>query len=338
MASQRTKFTVGLFLTTGIGMFLVAIIWLGMSHFLEKGLYYATYFNESVQGLEIDSPVKYRGVPIGRVERIGVAPDTKLIEVVLKTESGQRLDSDIVAQLTPVGITGSMFVELDRKREGETDQSPPLSFPSEYPIVASKPAEMSELLRGIDEVLDQLKSLDLKKISEKIKLTLDNIDKKVSDANVKSISNHLESSIQRIDQLMDDERWDHFLASVEEAGQSLNGLMDKAGTSLSRLDSTLEGVEGIVTEEEKNIKMGIEDFREAMEDANNFFAKGSLLVSGADDSLSHLMQRLLVVAQNLEKASENLNGLVELLADQPSQLVFGEPPAPRKVDQDVQDR
>lgn len=111
MASLKTKFTVGLFVASGIGIGLLVIVWLGMSRFFEKGQHYAAYFNESVQGLQIDSPVKFRGVSIGRVDSIGVAPDSKLIQVILKIESGQTMDSRIVAQLKSVGITGSKFVE-----------------------------------------------------------------------------------------------------------------------------------------------------------------------------------------------------------------------------------
>ena len=146
MASQKAKLAVGLFVACGIGITLMAIIWLGMSRYLEKGSFYAAYFDESVQGLSKDSPVKYRGVSIGRVESIKVAPDAKLIQVLLKIESDQVLDRSIVAQLKDVGITGSMFVELDRKKEGEPDRSPRITFPSEYPIVASKPSEFSKLL------------------------------------------------------------------------------------------------------------------------------------------------------------------------------------------------
>ena len=47
---------------------------------------------------------------------------------------------------------------------------------------------------------------------------------------------------------------------------------------------------------------------------------------------------MLIVAQNLEIASENLNQIMELLADQPSQLIFGEPPAPRKVEPELEAR
>jgi len=38
---------VGLFVAGGIAFVLLAIIWLGMSRFFEKGQYYVTYFNES---------------------------------------------------------------------------------------------------------------------------------------------------------------------------------------------------------------------------------------------------------------------------------------------------
>jgi phospholipid/cholesterol/gamma-HCH transport system substrate-binding protein len=332
MASQRIKFTVGLFVASGIAIALLAIIWLGMSRFLEKGQYYVTYFNESVQGLDIDSPVKYRGVTIGRVEKIGVAPDAKLVRVVLKIESGQVLDSGMVAQLKAVGITGSMFIELDQRREGEPDRSPSPSFPSEYPIVASRPSEISELLRGIDHVLRQIKALDLEGISGKIKLALDSVNQKVSEADVSGISNKIESSFENLGDMLDNQKWDSILASIETASQSLGSLMYKADRGFGRLENALIRVEGIVVDKEEAIKRAIEDFREASKNANIFLEKGTSLVGSTEDSISHLKRHLLVVAQNLERASENLNQLSELLADQPSLLLFGEPSTSRKVE------
>lgn len=309
MASQKTKLAVGLFVASGIGITVLAIIWLGMSRFLEKGNYYVTYFNESVQGLDTDSPVKYRGVSIGRVAKVSVAPDSKLIQIILKIESGQMLDSSIVAQLKSVGITGIMFVELDRKKEGEPDRSPPVGFPSEYPILASKPSEISELLRGFDDVLKQLKSLDLKGISDKIKSTTDKISNMVDDANVKAISTNVESSLKSVERILDDRRWDKIMASIEKAGNSFNSLMN-----------------------EKAIKTAMENFKQATKNANKLLAKGVSLMNKTDDAHSHLKRHLLVIARNLEKASENLNRLTDLLADQPSQLMFGQPPPPRKVE------
>jgi len=328
MATQKTKFAVGLFVAIGIAFAILVTIWLGMSRFLEKGRFYATYFDESVQGLDVDSPVKYRGVFSGRVESISVAPDSKLIKVILKIDSDQKLDQNIVAQLKSVGITGSMFVELDQKKEGQPDQSPHLSFPSEFPIIASKPSEISGLMGGINELLNQIKSLDLDEIVGKIKTTLDNINQTVDDANVQRISKKIESSIESMERILADHRWNKILASADSAGDSLNNLLDKA-------DRTLVRVQGIITGKEQTIKTAIDDFSQAVKNANLFLNKGSSLVSGTDASISELMDHLLIAAQNLEKASENLNQLMELLSDHPSQLLFGEPPQPRDVDSDA---
>jgi phospholipid/cholesterol/gamma-HCH transport system substrate-binding protein len=331
MASKKTKFTVGLFVACGVTFALLAIIWLGMSRIFAKGQHYIAYFNESVQGLDTESPVKYRGVSIGRVKSIGVAPDSKLIEVVLKIESGQALDTDIVAQLKSVGITGSMFVELDRKRKGEADRSPSLSFPSEYPIVASKPSEISELVRGIDDVLDQIRSLDLKGISDKIKANLDNINQAIHDANVKGLSRDLRATLVRAGQVFDNDRWDTIMTQVAEAGHSVNALLKKADQGLTRMDS-------IVSNNEEAIGTAIGDFHQAMATANVLLEKGSSLVSETGESQDQLRRHMLVIAQNLEKASANLQRLIDLLADHPSQLVFGQPPVPRNVAPEIDSR
>lgn len=333
MAAQRTKFAVGLFLAGGIGLAVIAVIWLGMSRFLEKGQYYVTFFNESVQGLDIDSPVKYRGVAIGRVEKIGVAPDSNLIQVLLKIETGQPLGSDIVAQLKNVGITGSMFVELDRKREGEPDRSPPLSFPSEYPIVASKPSDIGQILQGIDDVLNKMKALDVEGISERVKGNLEKIDRAVTDLNMKGISRSIESSLQSISNILEGERWGRILASVEDTTRSLNALMESGQKSLALAERGLERIDGILERNQDTIKTALDDFRRAMENANALVEKGAAMVNGTDESITYVRQHLVVTARNLEKASENLDRLIELLAEHPSQLFFGEAPLPRPVEQ-----
>ena len=131
-----------------------------------------------------------------------------------------------------------MFLELDRKKPDEPDQSPPLSFPSEYPVVASKPSEFSELLRSLDDVLNQIKSMDLQGISDKIKLPLGDISEVVTgadiaglsqkvevtlnsknqaivDANVEAISKRLHSTLKKVDGILDEEQWGRIMASIE---------------------------------------------------------------------------------------------------------------------------
>jgi ABC-type transporter Mla subunit MlaD len=142
---------------------------------------------------------------------------------------------------------------------------------------------------------------------------------------VERISQTINSSFEKMEQILADQRWDKVLASAETAGQSLNSLLDKA-------DRTLARVQGIVIGKEETIKTALDNFSRAMENANILLNKGTSLVSGTDASMSELMHHLVVAAQNLEMASENLNQLMELLADHPSQLLFGEPPEARNVE------
>ena len=78
MARKTSKFMIGLFVTIGILIGMVAVVWVGASKYFEKGATYVTYFDESVQGLQLDSAVSDRGVEAGRVEKIRVAPDNRL--------------------------------------------------------------------------------------------------------------------------------------------------------------------------------------------------------------------------------------------------------------------
>jgi len=221
-----------------------------------------------------------------------------------------------------------MFLELDQKRKDEPDLTPPLTFPSEHPIVASRPSDISKLLQGLDDVINQMRSLDITGISNKVKLTLDNMNQLMADTEIKKISTQIQGSLGGLDHVLKGERLENIMISVEEAGRSLNALMDEAG-------QTLAGLKGIITVNRTNIDKTFEDLRRAMQTANAFLEKGSALVGTTDETVSYLRQNLLVTSQNLEKASENLTRIIEILADQPSQLLFGEPPPPRKVDTGV---
>jgi phospholipid/cholesterol/gamma-HCH transport system substrate-binding protein len=325
MASQKTKFVVGLFLVCGIGIALLAFIWLGMSRYFEKGRFYVTYFNESVQGLDKDSPVKYRGVSVGRVHSISVAPDSKLVKVVLKIETGMVLDINMVAQLKSVGITGSVFIELDQKKRDEPDRSPPLSFPSEYPIVASKPSELGQILSGIDEILNKIKGLDLEGIAAKIKSNLDTVETTVQEANVKGLARKFERSLDQLNQILDGHQWDKILTSTQETIREANGFFVKGNAALAHAENAFAQAREILADKQHAI-------RQALENINRVIDKSASLTAGADETFSLLRQNLLVSAQNLERASENLNRFLEILAEQPSQLILGDPPPRREMD------
>ncbi len=332
MASRRTRFLVGLFVACGLVLAVGAFVWLGMSRILEKGDHYVTYFDESVQGLSVDSPVKYRGVPVGRVERILVAPDGRLIEVLLNIESGEKLAADVAARLQLVGITGSLYIELERRKEGEADRSPELNFPTKYPVVPSKPSELSELLSGIAGALNQIQALDIEGISTRIKATLESTSRVVADANVKEISKNIESFVNKLDRMLDERKWNRILESVEEAGSSLNRVLTRADRVIDHLEIAAREAEEIVLENRGDIGEAVEHLRDAAFKADRALEQSGALVQGTGMSIARVEQSLMVVMRNLEEASENLKRLVDALSERPSKLIFDYPPEPREVE------
>ncbi len=189
---------IGLFVTLGVLIGMVAVIWLGASKYFEKGKLYSVYFDESVQGLQMDSAVKYLGVEVGSVEKIRIAPDNNLIEVVMKINLRRDLARDAVAQLRSAGITGMVFIELDRRDPAKPDLSPKLNFASEYPIISSQPSQLKQLFSGIEEVVDNLKRVDTQGISDEIKITIKSIGNLVSGEKMDHIMIGVDSSVSNV--------------------------------------------------------------------------------------------------------------------------------------------
>lgn len=339
MASIKTKLTVGVFVLIGFGLALVAILWLGMASQFEKGQFYAAYFDESVQGLNKDSPVKYRGVTIGRVDRIAVAPDTRLIEVVLKIESGLKPGPEMVAELKAVGITGIVFVELDRKRPGSPDPSPRLEFESKYPVVATRPSDISKIIASVDSILNQIQSMDLPALSARTRHLLEDSRRAVNDINLHMVSQDFRASLAN---------WNRTMEAIDRASGAFVQVADRADRAVARIDTLLadntaglaEAVERINASLKRlddilgsrsnpgGLAGAIADFQRAMAGTQRFVDRAGILLDDTDARMARVQRRLGPTLDHLERASIHLEQLLESVAERPSRLIFAAPPAP----------
>jgi len=130
MAAPTNHWKLGLFVVAGIVMSLTTLAVLGARSLRTEVGRYVSYFDESVQGLEVGSPIKFRGVTVGSVSEISVAPDLRhvrvtslvyqevLIRLGIKSEGGglQQTsggDSKLRIQLVSPGLTGVKFLSID---------------------------------------------------------------------------------------------------------------------------------------------------------------------------------------------------------------------------------
>lgn len=307
MSSKRSKFLIGLFVITGFLMAVIIIIWVGASDLFLKGSTYVTYFDESVQGLQNDSTVKYRGVEIGKVDSIKVAPDYKLIEVIMKINLAGDLQKNTFAQLRTAGITGIIFIELDRIQPTTVLDSPKLNFKTNYPVIPSRRSEISQFLADANKIMQNIKELDIKGISDQLKNTTKAIETFLADNRLHNIMSNLES-------------------------MSVN--LDK---SVVQINKTIAGgkIEGIF----KETLAVLADARQLINNARQQVsalniteqtAKTGEILETLDKRSKSIALDLQDTSENLRVTSEYLQKLSVSLNDNPSELIFSRPPPSRK--------
>lgn len=178
MSTPTNHWKLGLFVVVGFVLALVTVVALGARSMKKEVVSYQTYFDESVQGLEVGSPVKFRGVTIGYVSSIDIAADHRHVAVTsdlavkdlseLGLAAGKgiglhlAIPSGLRMQLASQGITGVKFMQIDFF--DEKDNPPPaLPFPVPKNYIPAAVSTLKNLedaivraVNRVPEVADQL--------------------------------------------------------------------------------------------------------------------------------------------------------------------------------------
>ena len=348
MSQKANYFKLGLFVIGALIAGIVVLLVIGSGRWFERKSTIETYFNESVQGLDIGSKLKYRGVVIGEVTKISFTyvvyqqnlPMAQRARFVLvesqinpRLVGGRAATGDLTTaegakaeverglriRLTPQGITGTSFLELDY-----VDPPPavlPIAWTPHNVYIPSTPSTVSQFVNAASDIIDRLHRLD-------IEGTLANLNKLMTTTNDR-------------------------LAAIDA-----KGLSDRTSRTLDRLDATLAGIDSKkLTEEgtallaelrETNVELkkmvANPAWQKLPEDASAAAAKVKDLVSDPKlaktiASLERIMGRfdrlfgstdtdLATSIENLRQITDNLRDLTEDAKRYPSNLLFGEPPKP----------
>lgn len=148
MESDKHYFFEGLFI---IGLAVAAaffFVWLNASGERDDVLY-RIRFGESVSGLELDEPVKFRGVDVGTVKAMALDPaDPRVVQVDIALRKDAPVRTDTRATLRLKGITGAVFVELS----GGSPKAKSLLATTPVGKIPEIPAEKSSLTTVLDQL------------------------------------------------------------------------------------------------------------------------------------------------------------------------------------------
>jgi paraquat-inducible protein B len=228
-----THFRLGLFALAAVAAMIVAAFGLGLRGNRAKAIAFHTYLDESSSGLDIGAPVKYRGVRVGYVSHVDLAPDRRHVDVTLAVFERDvvRLDldhppADLRAEMSSQGITGVKFIDLDFS----TDPPPVLAFRLPPRYVPSRPSLVERITTRADSFTREAEGL-----VKDARTTLRDVDAAVADFEKQRVAEHAVALMDRagagvadirrvaarVDEVAADAR--AFIADLDRAAKRLDG-------------------------------------------------------------------------------------------------------------------
>jgi ABC-type transporter Mla subunit MlaD len=348
MSQKANYFKLGLFVIGAVIAGLAVLIIIGSGRWLKPRTTIETYFNESVQGLDIGSKIKYRGVAIGEVTRISFTyvkyeqdkamsqrKRYVLVEAQLEPRLvGGRAATDIASpessaieverglrvHLAPQGITGTNYLELDYV---DTLPAPvlPIDWTPENIYIPSTPSTVSTFVSAASEILDRLHRLDIETIVANLNKLLVTANERVAGLDTAGISQRAERTLSKLETTLDSiasrklsDEAVGLLAELRQTNAELKTFL--ANPALKKLpdDTTaaLAGVRQLVTD--PKLSQSLAHMERTLARLDRIFGAGE-----AD---------LGTTFENLRQITDNLRDLTEDAKRYPSNLLFGAPPRP----------
>ena len=159
---------VGIFVITLLSAAIFGIIWLSSGFSIGNFSTYQINMEESVSGLNVDSPVEFNGVSVGSIKSIELdRNNTQLVILLLDIKVGTPITAGTTATLKTRGITGINYVAL---KDDNMDPAPLKALRGEkYPVIETTPSlllridaafstfseNFQRITKAIDSVLDK---------------------------------------------------------------------------------------------------------------------------------------------------------------------------------------
>jgi ABC-type transporter Mla subunit MlaD len=324
---------VGLLVIGGIGL-VIALIWFFGGNQFSHGTLYESYFRESVQGLEIGAPVKYRGVTVGRVTELGLVSaeygtrgspvqiDRQTYRLVFvrfvvdQARIGQVPDNDVAVKLglrvrlASQGITGLTYLELD------------FADPAVYPVQQVPWTPKEQYIPSMPSTLLQVQNAATQFLAKLNKLDIDTLA-----TSLNGLVNDLRGSLAHGDAHLT-------LARSAELLQTLNDTVRAADLPglTADLQKTSVALRALAQDRDlhhtlANAAVASDRLAAASARLEPLIASLQATTHRADDGVADLQQALLPILRDAQAAVANLRDTTDALRRYPAQILLSAPPS-----------
>ncbi|MGB0257166.1 MAG: MlaD family protein [Coraliomargarita sp.] len=283
---------IGAFITLTGAIFVMLIMYFGSDKLFKAGTRYLMFFDQSVNGLDEGSSVKYRGVPIGTVERIlihidGQKDESRAIPIIISIDHDRMVRQfvDPNANIEPVSfrdliargliarlnleslITGQLFVELGYVDVESLDYRSHMSGETELVEIPTVGSSLHQITEDAAEVIAKITELDFQGIVTNINEVLIDLEMQIENLNTAGVSEAVVESAQGINDFLES---DELATILRELGESLvvvqrtaetynmesGALGEKVDELLVSVSDSLEGFDALVEQTSDIIEPG----------------------------------------------------------------------------------
>jgi paraquat-inducible protein B len=318
MGKSASKTLIGAFVLGAIALAVIAVLIFGSGKFFIKRPVYVMFFESSVKGLNVGSPVVFRGVKIGSVKDIELKADTKdltfyipvYVEIepqkitVIKGQPGQGqymeelIKKGLRAQLELQSIvTGQLMINVD-------------FFPNKPPrfvgLQTGHP-EIPTVQSPLDDMLKTAQELPLKELFDRLLKSIQGIEK---IANSPQVASSLESLSE----------------GLKESRKILAKIDREIGPMMENLKETSSSIKTIADKSE-NVPAAVEKTLATAQDALKQAEKAFVSIQSIASSNSALVYQLDGALDDVSKASRSVRSLSDYLYRHPESVITGKKPA-----------
>ncbi len=326
MESTSAALRVGFFLVAGI-IILLALIFFLSGAVLHPGIPYETYFQESVQGLDVGTAVKFRGVTIGQVTDVGLViaeyppadatkAENKVYQQVIvrfrinpeKLGPSANVQWAIAlglrVQVEPQGITGLSYLGLSFV---DPTQYPVQSVPwkPSSTVIPSIPSTLTQIQDALEQVMSSLSRVDLGKMVGEVNTLTTTLTSEATTGDAHQAIAQANMLLANLNNALSQ-------ANLPATAAAIRGLASGPQTAqiLAQLNQTTAEIAKTSTQ------------------LPALIAASQATVNRASEATSDLQAQLAPILDDMKTTTANLRALSAELARNPSQVILGAPPPP----------
>ncbi len=316
---SRLYLRVGALIVAGGALMVGFVLFLTAGRFGEQGIIYETYLRESVQGLEVGSGVRYRGVAIGRITEISLAAaeygqgqataytgDYQLVVVRYAVDMKRvgpvpdyraAMDLGLRTRLASQGLTGLSYLELDflESARGQPVQAPP--WTPRYTFIPSTPSTVAAVTTAAEAIIERLGRLDIEGLVNGATLLVTDLRAQLGDGDVAMLVREGSTTLRTLRETA---------AALQGIAQSpdLRATLANANAATAELRTALARLPALIQAMETTVRT----------------ARTLSTDTQAD---------LAPILRDLRATTANLRETTEALRRSPGQAIFGGPPERR---------